>query len=130
MKGERVLQYEITYYKDRAGKEPVLDYIKKLALKRDKSSRIKLGKILDYIRVLKREGKGVGQPYIKHLEGDIWELRPIRDRILFAAWDEDKGFILLHTFTKKTQKTPKREIDQAKRELLDAIAQEQEAERK
>ena len=56
--------------------------------------------------------------YVKHLDGDIWELRPIRDRILFAAWDGNK-FILLHHFIKKTQKTPKRKIDQAKHNLAD-----------
>jgi phage-related protein len=116
--------YEITYYKDRVGNEPVVDYMKELARRRDKDSRIKLGKISDYIKVLQSEGKGAGQPYIKHLEGDIWELRPIRDRIMFAAWDEDKGFILLHPFLKQTQKTPQREIDKAKRELEDAREQE------
>ncbi len=55
---------------------------------------------------------------MKHLNGDIWELRPLRDRILFVAWDND-GFILLHQFMKKTRKTPAREIEKAKRELAD-----------
>ena len=35
-----------------------------------------------------------------------------------AAW-YDESFVLLHVFTKKTQKTPQREIDQAKRNLAD-----------
>ena len=60
------------------------------------------------------------EPYIKHLDGDIWELRPLRDRILFVAWSNGK-FILLHHFMKKTQKTPAREIEKAKRELADLI---------
>lgn len=34
------------------------------------------------------------------------------------AWI-DGSFVLLHHFMKKTQKTPKREIEQAKRELAD-----------
>ena len=53
--------------------------------------------------MLKNRGTMIGEPFIKHLEGDIWELRPLRDRILFAAWLDD-GFILLHYFVKKTQK--------------------------
>lgn len=65
-------------------------------------------------------GKQLGEPYIKHLDGDIWELRPLRDRILFVAWNNG-GFVLLHQFMKKTQKTPAREIEQAKRELADLI---------
>ena len=62
----------------------------------------------------------MGEPYIKHLDGEIWELRPIRDRILFAAWHQG-GFVLLHHFMKKTQKTPAREIAQAKQNLADLI---------
>ena len=53
---------------------------------------------------------------IKHLEDEIWELRPLRDRILFAYWENNK-FILLNIFMKKTQKTPKKEIEKAKKYL-------------
>ena len=62
--------------------------------------------------------KGVSTPYIKHLDTEIWELRPLRDRILFAYWDNNK-FILLSYFMKQTQKTPPREIEKAKRLLKD-----------
>jgi len=57
-------------------------------------------------------------PYVKHLEDEIWELRPLKERILFSAWEGD-GFLLLHHFVKKTRKIPQREIDQAKRNLTD-----------
>ena len=50
------------------------------------------------------------------LDGEIWELRPIRDRILFARL-MDGRFVLLHQFMKKTQKTPKREIQTAQQRL-------------
>ena len=54
---------------------------------------------------------------MKHLDGEIWELRPKRCRIFFAQWSND-SFILLHYFQfKKTQKTPKRDIEQAKKNL-------------
>lgn len=110
--------YEIYFYKDKNGKEPILEYINSLRSKNDKDSRIKLNKINDYIETLRQYGTQVGEPYIKHLDGDIWELRPLRDRILFAAWS-NRRFILLHHFMKKTQKTPKREINKAKKELAD-----------
>ena len=110
--------YEINFYKDRHGKEPALDYIKELARRTDKDSRIKLRKIQEYINILRAYGTQAGEPYLKHLDCEIWELRPIRDRILFAAWIGDE-FILLHHFVKKTQKTPQREIERAKRELED-----------
>ena len=112
--------HEIHFYKDARGIEPVLDYIKALAGKRDKDSRIKLNKINDYIQILSEYGTMAGEPYIKHLDGDIWELRPLRDRILFVGW-VDGGYVLLHHFIKKTQKTPMHEIEQAKRELADLM---------
>lgn len=110
--------HRILFYKTKSGETPVLDYIRKLESRSDKDGRIKLHKIQEYINVLRSYGVQAGEPYIKHLDGDIWELRPIRDRILFAAWIDNK-FILLHHFLKQTQKTPKKEIDQAKRELAD-----------
>lgn len=110
--------YKIAFYRDRSGKEPVFEYLKELSRKTDKDSRVKLNKIQDYIQVLSKYGTRAGKPYVKHLDGDIWELRPLRDRVLFAERVND-GFVLLHHFVKKTQKTPKREIDQAKRELAD-----------
>ena len=111
--------FEVYFYEDRSGNSPILDFIKDLSQKTDKNSRINHKKINDYIQVLSEYGKAAGEPYIKHLDGDIWELRPIRGRILFACWT-GKGFILLHHFQfKKTQKTPKCEIDQAKRNLKD-----------
>ena len=110
--------HNIYFYKDKNGNEPVLEYMRELASKKGKDSRIKLNKINDYIELLSQHGTRAGEPYIKYLDAEIWELRPLRDRILFVAWI-DGSFVLLHHFMKKTQKTPKREIEQDKRELAD-----------
>ena len=112
------LVHTIYFYKDKNGNEPVLDYMRELASKKSKDSRIKLNKLNDYIELLSQHGTRAGEPYIKHLEDEIWELRPLRDRILFVAW-LGGSFVLLHHFAKKTQKTPRREIEKAKRELND-----------
>ena len=110
--------HAIYFYKDKQGKQPVLDYMRELARHDNKDSRIKLNKLNDYIELLSQHGTRAGQPYIKHLDEEIWELRPLRDRILFVAW-LDGSFVLLHHFVKKTQKTPRQEIEKAKRELQD-----------
>jgi phage-related protein len=110
--------FKILFYKDRQGREPIVEYIQSLERQNDKESRIKATKIQDYIGYLRKEGTSAGEPYVKHIVGEIWELRPIRDRIFFAALEGDK-FILLHFFIKKTQKTPPREIEKAKRNLAD-----------
>jgi phage-related protein len=52
---------------------------------------------------LQENGKQAGEPYIKYLEEKIWELRPMRNRILFAAFDGN-SFVLLHIFMKKIVK--------------------------
>ena len=108
--------YAIEFYADAKGRKPVREYIRELAQKNDKDSRIKLDKINDYIEALSEHGKTLGEPYIKHLDGEIWELRPLQDRILFAAWIGN-SFLLISHFVKKTQKTPPREIKKAKRLL-------------
>lgn len=112
--------HPIYFYRDKNGKRPLAEYLAALAQKGDKDSRIKLSKIRAYMKILSIYGTQAGEPYIKHIDGDIWELRPIRDRILFAAWYQG-GFVLLHHFLKKTQKTPKREIETAKRNLADLM---------
>lgn len=112
--------FRVIFYRKSSGEVPVLDYIRALGEEKSKSSRIKYNKISQYIKVLEVFGKAAGEPYIKHLDGDIWELRPIRDRILFAGVHND-CFVLLHCFIKQTQKTPSKEIEQAKRELRDYI---------
>lgn len=124
---ENEAKYSIKYYKDRRGNEPVKEYIDDLAGKSDKNSRIMFLKIRDYLRVLSIYGQGAGFPYVKRIKGDIWELRPMNGRIMFAAWD-GTGFILLHHFVKKTRKTPQSEIGTAERRLLDAMAQRKERE--
>ena len=54
------------------------------------------------------------EPYIKHLEGKLWEMRMKgRDTIARAIYVTAVGkrIVVLRVFTKKTQKTPRREIE-------------------
>ena len=111
-------KYSVIFYKDKRGREPIVEYIRELDNTKGKDVRIKLRKIRNCIKLLKEYGTTVGEPYMKHLVGEIWELRSLKDRILFATYDKD-SFILLHHFRKETQKTPIGEILQAKRNYLD-----------
>lgn len=45
----------------------------------------------------------------KHIEGNIWELRPGINRVFYFYY-KNNTFVLLHHFRKKTQKTPRKEI--------------------
>ena len=112
--------HNVYFYRDKNGNEPVYEYILELSSKKDKDSRIKFNKINDYIEALRQYGTQAGVPYMKHIDGDIWELRPLRDRIFFVGW-VNGSFVLLHHFMKRTQKTPSREIEKAKKEYADMI---------
>lgn len=104
----------ILFYKDGKGKQPVIDFMEELAASSGKDARINLKKIGSYISLLDKEGLVIGEPFIKHLKGEIWELRPLRNRVLFAVL-VDNRFGMLHVFMKKTQKTPVSEIERAER---------------
>lgn len=114
--------YEIEFYEDKNGKSKVVDFIRELNRKAatNKESRINFNKVVAYLDLLEEFGTRIGEPVTKHLDGEIWELRPIRNRLLYAYYKDNK-FIILHHFIKKTQKTPKREIEQAKRNLQDYL---------
>jgi phage-related protein len=61
---------------------------------------------------------GMREPYVKHLEGPLWEMRlKGRHGIARAAYVtmRERRVVVVRVFRKKTQKTPRREIDAALR---------------
>jgi phage-related protein len=65
----------------------------------------------------------VHEPYIKHIEERIWEMRLRgRDGIARALYVTAAGrrVMILRVFTKKTQKTPRREIELARQRAKEA----------
>lgn len=60
----------------------------------------------------------------KHIEDGIWELRPGNNRVFYFFYEDDI-FVLLHAFRKKTQKTPRREIEKAKNEREDYLSRKE-----
>jgi len=67
----------------------------------------------------------VHEPHVKHLEGRLWEMRMKgKDGISRAVYVTAKGrrIVVVRVFVKKTQKTPRREIEialQRAREVQD-----------
>jgi Phage-related protein len=114
--------FEVEFYEDRQGRQPVKELLIELRGKAltSKDAKIQYEKILTHIRALEAYGTRLGEPRVKHIDGSLWELRPLSHRILFFHWREGK-FILLHHFIKKTQKTPPKEIKQAMRNLQDFL---------
>lgn len=115
-------KFEVVFWQDKNGYSESQDYIYSLKEKsiKSKDARIKLNKIVEYIEILEHYGTQIGEPYIKHLENELYELRPLRDRFFFFYKKENK-YIILNHFIKKTQKTPKKEIEKAFKLIQDAI---------
>lgn len=60
----------------------------------------------------------VGEPHVKHLEGALWEMRMKgRDGISRAVYVTARGrrVVVVRAFVKKSQQTPRREIEIALR---------------
>ena len=112
--------FEVHFYENKQGEQPIKKLLSDLRDKANnsKDARIQYEKILTYIRSLGKHGTRIGEPVVKHIGSDIWELRPLAHRILFFYWKDNK-FILLHHFIKKTNKTPPKEIKQAERNMKD-----------
>lgn len=115
--------YDIEFYTTADGYSELwemLTVLRKNSLT-DKKARITHKQIAFYIQLLADHGTRLGEKITKHLEEDIWELRPGDNRILFF-YHKDNTYVLLHSFLKRTRKTPRREIEKAKRERDDWIA--------
>ena len=71
------------------------------------------------VRLIESHGlERMREPYVKHLSGPVWEMRMKgRDGIARAAYVTAIGrrVVIVHVFAKKTQKTPRREIETALR---------------
>jgi phage-related protein len=93
------------------GAKPVEDWIRTL----DASAR---AEVLILIELLEARGTDLREPFTKHLEDGIWELRGRGPdgiyRVLYFHWF-GHTFGLLHGFTKKTRATPRQELTTAMR---------------
>jgi len=78
--------------------------------------RASFERIVELVRAFGLER--VHEPYIKHIEGRIWEMRLRgRDGIARALYvtASERRVVILRVFTKKTRRTPRREIELARR---------------
>jgi phage-related protein len=82
------------------------------------SLQLKLKDKVDYVLQIVISQERIPTKFFKHLEDGIYEIRiEFKSDIyrIFTFFDDNKLVILLHGFQKKTQKTPRKEIVQAKK---------------
>ncbi len=114
------MEWSLEYYISETGKCPVKEFIDSLSAE----SKAKYIFIAD---LLSEYGLNVREPYVKPVTGSrkLFEMR-IKDkqnihRIFYFAFT-GRMLVLLHGFTKKTQKTPVREINLAEKRMKDYIS--------
>ena len=98
------MSFEIYYFADEKGIEPVRDYLKNLT-EPDRA------KVYAYLHHLSEVGYQLRRPHGDYLGGqtELYEIRPGRNRILYFFIHRNK-IILLHAFLKKTQEIPEKEM--------------------
>ena len=114
--------YNFEFYETQDGKSQIWEFLEELRIKAatSKDARIQHKQASLYIELLQQNETRLNENITKHLEDGIWELRPGNNRVFYFFF-QDNTFVLLHQFRKKTQKTPKREIEKAKRERDDYL---------
>ena len=102
----------IRFFAGDSGKEPVRDWLK---IDLSAQDRKVIGEDIKTVQF----GWPMGMPVVDHVTGDIWEVRiKLANRIarvLFVIINNE--MVLLHGFIKKSQSTPKPELDLAKKRL-------------
>lgn len=118
--------YEIEFYETQDGECPVWDFLETLRLKApaNKDARIQHKQASLYIELLQQNGTRLNAEITKYLEDGIWELRPGNNRVFYFFY-QNNTYVLLHPFRKKSQKTPKREIEKAKAERSDYLCRKE-----
>lgn len=101
--------FEIIFYETIDNRKPLAEFLDGLDAKMKR-------KALREIQVLKNMGNTLKEPYSKHLQDGLFELRIQQANNIsriFYFFFIGKKIILTNGFIKKTMKTPKSEIEKA-----------------
>jgi phage-related protein len=110
--GSELKKVPARFYRNEKGTEPVRDWLQDLG----KEDRKKIGADIATVEY----GWPVGMPTSRAMGSGLWEVRTnLGDsriaRVLFCLCEGQ--MVLLHGFIKKTQKTPKADLDLAKKRM-------------
>lgn len=77
--------YNIEFYEDSNGRSELWEFLESLRVKAatNKDARIQYKQISLYIQLLEDNGTRLNENITKHLDDDIWELRPGNNRVLY-----------------------------------------------
>src|SRR5229473_2321901 len=100
-------EWSIIFYTTAEGSEPVREFLSSL----DQKAQTRFEWSIEQLRARNVQAT---EPLVKHIEGKLWELRRASSgniyRVMYFFFT-GRQIVLLHGFQKKTQKTPRAEID-------------------
>jgi len=118
-------EWSIEFYIEEGGDVPVAAFFDQLDIKTRARFRASLER-------LRQENVLARFPLVAHLEGDLWEWRESSNaniyRVVYFVFT-GRRIVLLHGFQKKTQRTPPRELDTARRRHRDFLERQRKSKR-
>lgn len=113
--------FEVVFYEKEDGSSPVEEFLQGLDAPME-------AKILRTIELLENNGHNLREPYSKAIGDGIFELRVKVSsditRVLFF-FAKGRQIVLTNGFVKKTDKTPKSEIDRAQKFRAEYLSREE-----
>lgn len=117
------MQFQVEFYNKEDGRIPTQEFLDSLEPKMN-------AKMVGLMEILEEKGYSLREPYSAPLEDGIFELRAVQgsniSRALYFFYFEGR-IIITHGFIKKTQKTPRAQIDLAKKYRDDFLSRQQTA---
>ena len=95
--------FNIEFYSTSDGVSELWDFLEDLQTKAlsNKDARIQHKQISQYIQLLADHGTRLGENITKHLEEDIWELRPGINRVFFSITKTIPTFFSISSVKKR-----------------------------
>ena len=115
------MQFQVEFYETEDGRIPTQEFLDSLEPKMN-------AKMVGLMEILEEKGYLLREPYSAPLEDGIFELRAVQgsniSRALFFFYIEGR-IIITHGFIKKTQKTPRAQIELARKYRADFLKRQQ-----
>lgn len=113
-------EWSVTFSIEESGASPVEEFLARV----DPAAQRRLRWSIEQLRLRNAQA---GMPLARHLENRLWELRAESRggiyRLLYFFFT-GRRIVFLHAFQKKTERTPRREIEVAQRRLQHFLVRE------
>lgn len=119
------MAYNIIFYENLHGESEIWNFLETLRQKSvtNKNARIQYNQAMLYLQLLQDNGTMLPNNITKHIDENIWEIRPCSNRIFYFCC-ANNSIVLLHSFRKKTQKTYVKTVDPVVGKYIEEIEEQ------